>query len=58
MLDALIPILIDILAELTQIRIMLTDDFDPVDVATDAVKIISSKKYLSNVINGVEIKEV
>lgn len=58
MSDALIPLLIDILAELTQIRIVLTDDFDPVDVATDAVKIISSKKYLSNVINGLEIKEV
>lgn len=56
--DVLIPLLVDILCELTQIRIVLTYDFDPEEVAQDAVKIITSKRYLSTLIEGVEIKEV
>lgn len=58
MKDVLIPLLVDILCELTQIRLVLTDDFDPEDIAHDAVKIITSKNYLSSIIQGVEIKEV
>lgn len=56
--DVLIPLLVDILCELTQIRIVLTYDFDPEEVAQDAVKIVSSKRYLSSIIKGYEIKEV
>lgn len=56
--DVLIPLLVDILCELTQIRIVLTYDFDPEEIAQDAAKIISSQRYLSTLIKGFEIKEV
>ena len=52
------PLLVDILVELTQIRLALTTDLCAHDISGATVQIISSKNYLTDIIKEIKVKEL
>lgn len=60
MLEKIVFLLIDILGEITQLRILFTDVLETDDkkvLASRAADIILSKPHLNDLINSAEVKE-